>query len=604
MDSKFHGFAHGVEEKIEIYESRIGIMESMLKQKDSKKLQEKAASEQMKRFAEEVNALDSKNYSLRLELQKHQFDKTRLEKEISFLKDSLSQAHQELEQKITQSMVVKPVGISEEKLKSLTTELVNSQSIRSELESKLQTLIKENRELREKIEENRGDYQKEVTDLKIQLRNSTIKSAKSRFCSTTNMAPQKEKEEKDMIPVSIPEEPPQLVRKDSFTTQGWDKIKDVIHSKGERNSSNPRSKAGGSVKKSSPSESSSSNIEHEILSDSDSGGKKKAGGVLPPKTGAKDLKIPLPLAPTSTQTLPATTAELKKPAQANASAFQQCNPSMSSIKPMKPSVMKKQAQKAEELQTPTFTVIDPSKPPGSIPPHKEQKDKIMMLNTKLQEKHEALLMEKQKNGNKDQIIRNLKDENTKLKEQIKEGIGKRDSFVAHLVVIEKELVLAKGEVLELKSKLASSGVKSTPETPKESSSQLVKREVQSQADVEKIAKLESKVAELTSRLEAEEDLNSRSLNWLEENKRLQSKLKKESEDRADFQRRLESMKLELQNKDEQLIRVQCNLRDLEDQNKQLLATVSKDVHKYGSGHYSLGFGDDATQAQSNASSKP
>jgi hypothetical protein len=261
------------------------------------------------------------------------------------MKSSLSTLQANCDEAFKISTSVDRVSGLEKELFQKKTEITALLGERADIQSKLDSALSDSKNKAEKIDEIKGYYEKEVTNLRIQLKNSSIRVSKSRFCSTTNMItdrpsgasepPTKPKvfqhasERFDYSGSSPNASKHKLERQDSLAKQSWSDIKNLIHATGEGKKNKMNSgmsrQSKGSVSKKKSSSSSSSNLEHpleELEPDMNSNSSSDEKIDLIPNTciiGKKSqvnrqavrLSLNIPHTPKSAQTLPPASAFIK-----------------------------------------------------------------------------------------------------------------------------------------------------------------------------------------------------------------------------------------------------------------------------------------------------
>jgi predicted nucleic acid-binding Zn-ribbon protein len=166
---------------------------------------------------------------------------------------------------------------------------------RAKLEEKLKAIKLEKLKVETNLDEIKGNYEQEVTNLKIQLKNASLRVSKSKFCSTTNMNMEQTdptqqpsgSKSKSQFPsgnesIHKTNNKVALERQDSFAKQSWSDIKDMLHAKEEAKSirlnsvrSQSASASQQSRKPSSSSSDSGNDLENDLGSESSSQDKKK-----------------------------------------------------------------------------------------------------------------------------------------------------------------------------------------------------------------------------------------------------------------------------------------------------------------------------------------
>lgn len=201
------------------------------------------------------------------------------------------------------------------------------------MKEQLESISNAKTEQEDKFTEIRGNYEKEVTNLKIQLKNASMKVSKSKFCSSTNVNTEKPSnksqpantfssrvqhssdsyEYRGKRNAAATENKPKLERQDSLAKSSWVDLKELIHSKDAvskkkiESEKSDNSKASIASKK--PSSSATSDLddplEHDLGSESSSSDHMKAMDTSiirrKPLTNSARPKL---IIPKSTQTLP------------------------------------------------------------------------------------------------------------------------------------------------------------------------------------------------------------------------------------------------------------------------------------------------------------
>ncbi len=252
-------------------------------------------------------------------LQRKQFDKSSLEKEVAYLKESNSNFLHELE--LTRSSLLHQTQASFSPrvdwpavAQQLRAELEQLGSQKAELEARHQSLAEAKKELEISIGEMKGRYEEEIIGLKLQVKTLSNKHSKSKFNSTTNMnlkEPEKPTPPKPQLEPLASKQPDNKSEKGSYSKKGWSDIKNVIHAKDEQLQLRRMNSGAQSVhssqeapknKKSSKS-SSQSNVEND-LAESESSSDRSLRPISGGGHIAKNVKLSQPFMPRSVSSLP------------------------------------------------------------------------------------------------------------------------------------------------------------------------------------------------------------------------------------------------------------------------------------------------------------
>lgn len=302
FDLRFSGFSKLVDDRVAVSETRVAVAEALVeqltitsrRQANREVKQNKAGESLVAALQTKIESLEGDNMALRLELQSVGMARRVLEKELEFSQKSLEALKNSVEQSFLATNANRTADLENNnfKLKVENSALLEE---RSKLEDRLKVALAEKLKMEANVDEIKGNYEKEVTNLKIQLKNASLRVSKSKFCSTTNLNLEKQTDltqqptgskSKSQFPSaneSIPKpNKTVLERQDSFAKQSWSDIKDMLHAKGE--SKNGRMNSGRSqsesIKSKKPSSSASSGTENDLEHDlgSESSSQEKAPG--------------------------------------------------------------------------------------------------------------------------------------------------------------------------------------------------------------------------------------------------------------------------------------------------------------------------------------
>lgn len=301
LELRIAGLSKLVDDRVAVTETRVSVAESLLEQlstsarrlgaKEAK--QNKAGETLLSALQQKLETLENENMNLRLESQTLAMTNKGLEKELEFSKLSLDKLKATVEQSFLTTNANKSAELESNffKLKLENSALLEE---RAKLEERLKAVNVEKLKVETNLDEIRGNYEQEVTKLKIELKNASLRVSKSRFCSKTNMNLEQTdptqqpsgSKSKSQFPsgnesIPKPNNKVALERQDSFAKQSWSDIKDMLHAKEEAksirlNSVRSQSVSQQSKKPSSSSSGSENDLEHDLGSESSSQEKKKA----------------------------------------------------------------------------------------------------------------------------------------------------------------------------------------------------------------------------------------------------------------------------------------------------------------------------------------
>lgn len=288
MDLKIAGLSKLIDDRVAVSETRVTVAENLLDQLSastrrlgSRELkQSKAGETLLTAVQKKLEEIENENIELRLENQTLTINKRGLEKELESSKLALVKLKATFEESFVAANANKTADLENGlfKLKIENSALLDE---RNRLEERLKFMTAEKQKAENNLDEIRGKYEQEVTNLKIQLKNTSFKFSKSKFCSTTNLNQEKQTDmtqqqsgskSKSQFPSaneSLPKQSPKvaLERQDSFAKQSWSDIKDMLHAKQDARIEKMNTGKSQTQTLKSKRSSSSSNNEEELIHD-------------------------------------------------------------------------------------------------------------------------------------------------------------------------------------------------------------------------------------------------------------------------------------------------------------------------------------------------
>ncbi len=353
------------------------------------------------------------------------------------------------------SIVTERMALVEEQVAKLKAD--NSHLIRQnlDLQSKFDALTVAKTSVENNLEQIKGYYEAEVTNLKIQIKNNGTKMSKSRFVSTSNLNVQPISAQEPTKTNTLQTQGASLssIRKEgsmkgegsvtsqkreSFANKNWDEIKSRIHEKDDsrslkRMNSQLSNHSASSRPKLKPSvasnqSSSDSNVENEIPSRSSSD-----------KPGAKKNKLKIHPKPIRHKSM--------APSSSNTPLGNEPSPPKNS--PLKPDPTKFiQATPANSI---SVQQNQASTTPKAIKSPVDYKEKFELAQSRLEALRLDMQLLEDKLSKKDEYIRGLKKDYNALKTEMATKKQDRDSARTELIVKEKSLISALVTIEELKS---------------------------------------------------------------------------------------------------------------------------------------------------------
>lgn len=519
FDVKLSGHSKTIEERLGLFEDRVSILDALVEQKSAAAKGQAARGQSAKQACEalvktltdKVEGLETRQFSLQLELQKCQMEKRSLEKENDFLKKALATAEK--------TPSVSPIGESNDKLKA---ELEALKKTKSDLETKIGVINKAREEMNEQVEQMKAQYSKEITELRIQLNGLNKLTSKSRFCSTTNM---KEGKKEKVEPI------PEKVERESFQGKAWDDIKNIIHKKADARYQNSVPKSSNPASKKNSESSNSDHMEQEIASDSSSDSRNKGARSVNIKikdSKPKDMKMAQVTLPRSTQTLPAN----------------------NTISPLNPPVGRSAHSRGGNQDT-AFK----EKYLESVAQHEKSLEECALLQHKIKKKEEHASA--------------LRKEAVAWKNEAEKAKQDKLAMRENLVEKERQLVIALSNIEDLKNSLKKEEterirLEGVVVEKDRMILSLKENKGSNEEDKKQIAKYEAKIATMKTKQEELEEEVHRLQGLASKVEAYQSKSRKDLEEISHLKKSLESIKQEVNSKDHQLIILQCSLKEHQD----------------------------------------